>query len=333
MIIPDISILIVAYNSDMKVFSRCLKAISRLKRDNLNVEVLLIDNNSRPALSVYPQVQQFLQECPNSRILVETKQGSGYARICGFHAAAAPLIVTFDDDNEPEENYLLGVKNFFEKNPELGVAGPGIIKVDYFEGCPAYFEKFRYVFQEVRSEKEEITRSQWPDKAYPYGTGMAMRKNVAIDYSRKVESGQFSSIGRINNILTSGEDMQLVWNCLKNSEFAVGVSPSIQLRHLIGRNKANFNYWRKLSFGGGYSWATTRMEIFPEELPTIQNTAREIRKSFFRIAKVFVFNFYRPRFFIISLASQVGVLHGIYRINRKAPPFFLNVLKSILRVD
>lgn len=330
---PDISIIIIAYNPDMKVFGRCLRAVNALKRDGLNVEVLLVDNNSQPALSTYKEVQEFLQSCANSRVIIETKQGSGYARILGFRTAAAPLLVTFDDDNEPEENYLLMVKAFFDKNPELGVAGPGVIRVDYFEGCPPYFEKFRYVFQEVNSEKEVITRSQWPDKGYPYGTGMAMRKEVALDYCNKVDKGQFSSIGRINNILTSGEDMQLVWNCIKNLDSAVGVSPSIKLRHLISRKKANFNYWRKLSFGGGFSWATTRMEVFPEELPTIQNTSREIRKSFLRISKVFVYNFYKPRFFIISLASQVGILHGIYRVNKKSPPFFLNVLKSILRVD
>ena len=327
---PDISIFIVAYNPDRKLFTRCLKAVAALKRGSLDVEYLLIDNNSNPSLSTYQEVRDFLAACPGARILVETRQGSGYARLCGFRAAAAPLIVTFDDDNEPEENYLLNAKDFADRNPAMGVLGPGIIKVDYTDGAPPYFKKFGYVFQETNLEEEMVTDAIWPNTAYPYGTGMVVRKEVAIDYCNKAEEGKLNSIGRIGAILTCGEDMQLIWNNIRNLKLSVGKSPAIQLNHLINGRKANFQYWKRLSYGGGFSWASTRFEVFPEELHTVKNTNRELRKSFLRICKVFVYNFYKPRFFIISMASQVGILEGIYYVNKKKIPFFLNWTRILL---
>ena len=327
---PDVTVIIIAYNPYMKVFRRCLKAAAAMDRDPLEVEYLLIDNNSQPGLSTYKEVQEFLAVCPNSRVIVEKRQGSGYALLCGFANSQAPVIVTFGDDNEPESSYLLQAKELMDKYPQTGVFGPGIVKVDYLEGAPAYFEKFRYVFQETSTEEEKVTNSRYPDNYYPYGTGMVVRKEVAMDYYRKVEEGIFTSMGRIGKVLTSCEDLQLVWNCIRNLQLSVGRSPGLKLNHLINAKKANFTYWKKLSYGGGFSWLPARFEVFPEEISSVRNTGGEVRKSCLRIAKVFVFNFYKPRFFLISVASQAGILDSIYYINKKKTPFYLNWVRTLL---
>lgn len=314
----------------MKVFGRCLKAVSALKRGELKVEVLLVDNNSQPALASYKEVQEFLQSCANSRIIIETKQGSGHARITGYKTASAPLLVTFDDDNEPEENYLLEAKRFDDLHPDVGVFGPGIIKVEFTEGAPSYLQKFRWVFQETTMDMAMITDSQRPNDYYPYGTGMVIKKQVALDYCAKVEEGKYNSIGRIGKILTSCEDLQLVWHCLKYMKLNVGRTPACKLNHLINGKKANFKYWKKLSYGGGFSWLPARFEIFPEELSSVSNTGLEVRKSILRLCKVFVYNFYRPQFFLISVASQLGILDSIYHLNKKKTPFYLNWTRSLL---
>lgn len=314
----------------MNVFKRCLKAIAALDHGPLKVEYLLVDNNSQPALSEYQEVKDFLSVRTDTKLLIERRQGSGYALLCGFANSTAPVLVTFADDNEPDPNYLLSAKKLMDLHPGTGVFGPGIIRVDYLEGAPAYFEKFRYVFQETSMEGTKVTNSSYPDNFYPYGTGMVVRKSVTIDYMGKVEKGDYTTIGRIGKVLTSCEDLQLVWNCIHHMKLSVGRSADLSLNHLINAKKANFTYWKKLSYGGGYSWLPTRFEVLPEEIVTVRNTGREIRKSCLRLAKVFVYNFYKPRFFIISVASQTGILDSIFYINKKKPPFYLNWVRSML---
>ncbi len=330
---PDISIIIVAYNPDFRVFERCLEAISRLKKNTLEVECLLIDNNSNPPLSENKMVRRFLEKCPGARIIIEKRQGSGYARICGFENSQAPLIVTFDDDNEPDENYLLGVMDFAKRNPATGVFGPGIVKVEYVDGAKKYFDKYKYVFQELHlTEEKSGTTTGVYHEYYPAGTGMVARRKVVENYCEAVRNGEISAVGRIGNILTSCEDSQLVWLSLKKG-FAAGRTPLLKLNHLINGKKANFEYWKKLTFGGGFSFLPARFEIFPEERKTVKNTGLEIRKSILRIGKVVIYNFYKPRFIIISIASQLGILISIYQINDKEPPKMLVWLKNLLGLD
>ena len=48
-------------------------------------------------------------ECPNTRLILEITQGLTFARMAGYKLASAPYIIFFDDDNEPDVNYLYGV--------------------------------------------------------------------------------------------------------------------------------------------------------------------------------------------------------------------------------
>ena len=317
----------------MKVFSRCLKAVAAADHGSLEVEYLLIDNNSQPDLSTYKEVQEFLAGCPNSRVIVEKRQGSGYALLCGFANSQAPVIVTFGDDNEPDENYLTAAMDFAKRNPATGVFGPGIVKVEYVDGAKKYFDKYKWVFQELHlAEEKSGTTTDVYHEYYPAGTGMVARRKVVENYCEAVTNGEISAVGRIGKTLTSCEDSQLVWLSLKKG-FAAGRTPLLKLNHLINGKKANFRYWKRLSYGGGLSFLPARYEIFPEEKKTVKNTGLEVRKSILRIGKVVVFNFYKPRFIIISIASQLGILLSIYQINDKKPPKILVWLKNLLGLD
>jgi len=327
----DISIIILAYNPDFHVFERCLVAIQRLKKENITVEYLLIDNNSIPALKENEIVRSFLSKNSEARVIIEKRQGCGYARICGFQHSKAPIIVSFDDDNEPEENYLLSIVDYIKRNPQVGVFGPGRVEVKYIDGAKKYFNKYKQVFQELDLVKEQSgTSTSRYHEYYPYGTGMVIRKTIADKYSDEVENGRLTSIGRKEGSMASCDDLQIVWFCLKEMGYAAGRTPLLKVNHLINAKKANFKYWKRLTYGGAFSWLPARFEVFPEEKLTVKNTGLEIRKSILRICKVFVYNFYKPRFLIISVIGQVGILHSIYQINNKKPPKVLTMLKKIL---
>jgi glycosyltransferase involved in cell wall biosynthesis len=328
----DYSIVICSYNPDERILKRCLKAISNLNVREITYEIILIDNNSLPALHTLPYIKDFFNTTLNSRSVIETKQGLTLARIRGIEEASGKYIVFFDDDNEPHSDYLVNLKKLHEDHPSVGAWGPGNIWVDFIDGLDPKLNKnaepyVKEIFQE--KHREFITYSNIRDWQgyYPYGTGLCVKYSYLKDYSLKVKQSEYSLLGRKGNSLSSGEDLQIVLFCI-NESAAAGVSPTLKVNHLIPKERANFNYLKKLVFGTSLSYHISVNEILKEHKIQIMNnspSANTFRiRALGKYTKALLKN---DQVRTLKLIHYIGVVYGGYiAINKSMPKVVIHIL-------
>jgi glycosyltransferase involved in cell wall biosynthesis len=258
----DISIIVCTYKPDKDIFSRLLGAISLLDTSNIKSELIVVDNNSK--FSVF---DSFSVEFEN--IKIKTKQvfeplsGLTNARIAGYKSSSGDVLIFFDDDNEPQPDYLQAVFHEFMRFPNIGVFGPGHISVEFLGNPPAWIYHNKYYFQERHYHQALFACCADWFEFYPPGTGQAVRRFIFNSYHNALLEGRLSAADRKGNSLSSAGDVQLVFESIK-MEYAVGVSPKMNLQHLIAERKSTFTYLKRLLFGMSSSFPEAYAECFPQ---------------------------------------------------------------------
>ncbi|MGH7885329.1 MAG: glycosyltransferase [Thermodesulfobacteriota bacterium] len=117
----DISIVICTKNRSEKL-SRCLDVINNLESQNLNVELVIVDNNSsdntQQIIINFSQKSRFALKS-----VIEKNKGSGYSRNKGILNSKGKIIVMVDDDCYLEKNYLQITSSQFKDSRVGFVAG------------------------------------------------------------------------------------------------------------------------------------------------------------------------------------------------------------------
>lgn len=318
---PDIGIIICTYNPDTKAFSRVLNAILALIiPDNLNVECVIVDNNSTPEVKEMEYVKNFLANfgSAGAKVITEAKQGSSFARIAGLKSTKAPILIFIDDDNEPDINYVKNAKHYYDNYPSVYMWGPGKITVEYLEAVPEWFAKnCSKFFLEKNSHYIEYgcIVEKWMD-CYPYTAGLVLRREVFEKYSQRFQNGELTSTGRKGGSLSSGEDLQLVWEAVKTGS-AAGVSPEFQINHLIPARRANLSYVRRLSFGTSSSFAPAITQSFPSTKDLYSTPS--VMRILYQVTKVITLRFLhnekdlklKLNLLLVDFAGYLGYLAGI----------------------
>jgi glucosyl-dolichyl phosphate glucuronosyltransferase len=263
---PRFSIAICSYNPNPISLTRLLLALNQIiKITQEEIEIIIIDNNSSPALQSRQEVQDFLAQTPQTRCIVEHQQGLTPARCLAIKSTSAPIMVFFDDDNEPSPNYLQVLSQYFDRYPDVGVWGPGIITVEYLEPVDTWFQQHPEKFQQRQLPFAFSSKKAAWKECYPNGTGFALRRNILDQYISNIENGTLNLTGRNGQNLTSAEDVQMVWEGIKLG-YAAGMIPDLCCKHLIPASKANIPYLKRLSFGMAASYMPALFQSFPETL-------------------------------------------------------------------
>lgn len=327
----DISVIICTYNPEARIFSRCLNAVRDLYKDDLNVEVILVDNNSSPALTNQDYVAAFLT-ATGARCITEKKPGLTYARIAGFNASSAPVVIYFDDDNEPGKNYLLTANKVLAEKKEVGLVGPGIVRVDFIDGSDQWLESERPLFQELSIPLaiygHVLTSYQ---EFYPYGTGLILRRAIMQQYCYLVEAqGEISD--RKGSSLVGGGDIQVVWTGIKMGYHA-GRTPYLTMQHIIPKSRTTSAYIKKLSYSLGYSETKTRLGVFPEHEQKIKMEKKNFVQFYFLLAKSIARYSFSPKFlFLRQVPNIVGRASGYYYAFNKKKPAWLVIAEDLFNV-
>lgn len=327
----DFSILICIYNPDIRLLSKCINAVKGLDTSNISFEVLLVDNNSSPALNSYPIVQDAQKMIPNLVILTETKQGISYARVTGIKAARGKYIVVFDGDNDPHPDYLQVLSKLIQQHSSVGAWGPGNVWVDFIDGVEDSLRpKAMDLFQERHDAFTVFACLRSWEDCYPFGTGLCIKTEHALSYVNLFENGHFTLKGREGNRLSSGEDTQMVLSCIVNGD-AAGRSPDLKINHVIPANRANLGYMKRLRYGLNIDYDLTIKQVIPEYKV---NFGRRLRKSFWHSIKI-----YRKLIKaiitnnsgkIIDLISHCSIRAGAYQaMERPVPAALKHVLKVV----
>jgi glycosyltransferase involved in cell wall biosynthesis len=317
----DIAIIVCTYNPDERIFSRTLASIVKQEiPSEFNVECTIVDNNSQTPIVQLPYVQEFLNNCNWARVIQEPLQGLTFARIAGFQAVEKSLIVFVDDDNEISSLYLKELVDLFAKYPTVGAWGPGNVNVEFMGNVSEWFSNnFKELFQErhTRYNQYGCVPETWAS-FYPFGTGLAVRRKILERYCNEVNNGNLCSADRKGKSLSSGGDIQIVWEGIKMG-YAAGVAPALEVNHLIPANRANLDYVKRLNFGTADSYLPCFVSSFPEmkssivaDMPSSSSIVRTmVRKMIVHFIKL------KLRVLTIDLANHLGAASGYYQVAQK----------------
>jgi len=280
----DYSIVICTYNPEARILKRCLHAVSSLDRQGLNTEVILVDNNSEQPVMKQAYIEKFLHEIPQMRIIHVAEPGVQFARMAAIRDSGGKYIVYIDTDNEPAPDYLQQLKMLNSQYPEVAAWGPGDVTVDFLDGIDRKLENFaRGSFQEKHYPQLAFDNKPLWQTCYPVGTGLCTFGFILKEYVKEAERGRFSLPGRKGELLSSGEDTQMILLAISKG-FSAGSSPSLKLKHLIPGSRANVSYIRRLIFGTASCYETCLLEVFPMMESRVKSKtlspATFVRKSF-----------------------------------------------------
>lgn len=250
---PLISVIIPTHNPRRDALRRALQGLAAQSLDRRLWETLVVDNASSPPL---PAAEL---ETPGLgfRVIREPALGLTYARKRGFAEAKGALCVLVDDDNVLDPAYLAHVLQAFEKDAKLGAVG-GAVSPEFEEKPAPWLKEFEplLALRPPRSESvfasleqdPETGRIRYPEAA-PIGAGMALRREIAMDWSR-TRSGLSDRRG---NELSSGGDNDIVLHVLR-SGWRVGFLAGLHLTHLIPSARLDPRYLARLNRGIQRSW-------------------------------------------------------------------------------
>jgi glycosyltransferase involved in cell wall biosynthesis len=310
----SVSILVCTYNPNEQIFERVLNSIESLKIPfGVPVECIIIDNNSQDSIDRMVCVREFLKNCDWAKVIQEPLPGLTFARIAGFKASVNNLILFVDDDNQISDSYLQALIGLFEKYPSVAAWGPGTVDVEFMGEVSDWFRNnFKYIFQERHAKYNEYgcVAEAWTS-FYPVGTGLSVRREILDKYCAEFNNGNLCSLDRTGKSLTSGGDVQIVWEAIK-MDYAAGVAPTLAVNHLISVNKSNLDYVKKLVFGTSSSHSPCLISSFPdlkadtiESIPTNGSIFRQIIRKIIRYSIRFQFSL-----LIVDLAYYLGIESG-----------------------
>jgi glycosyltransferase involved in cell wall biosynthesis len=264
------SIAIAAHNPDCRNLGRLLKAIRRLDRIDDVDSIMLVDNNSTPRLDKDAEVVALVESLPRARYVFEAKPGLTAARCRAIRETNSEVVVFFDDDNEPAADYLAVLEGYFLRYPNVGAWGPGTVKVEFLDETPEEIRRRPELFQDSKRNFGFACIDGYYGEVTPLGTGFSVRREVLVRYERLVTDGTLCLTDRKGRSLSSGGDVQIVWEATKMG-LASGVIPELVCGHLINGAKANIDYLGRLEYGCAASFAPAISESFPELAKIVLN--------------------------------------------------------------
>lgn len=328
------SIIICTYNPEERLLKRCLESIYCLKTIGLDVEILLIDNNSTQPLVTVPYIKEYVNKMTNLRVIVEVAQGLTFARMAGIHHAKGDYVVFFDDDNEPVEDYLQQLAVLHESKKQVAVWGPGNVYVDFVDGIDKDIEDYlRPVFQERHEPAITFSNLCTWQECYPYGTGMSVDTSYLKEYVEVVKNGQFTSTGRNGTSLSSGEDVQIVLFCIAKGRSA-GVAPELKINHIIPGKRTNPSYIRRLIYGACIGGSIHTLEVLPQHEVVLSSIILKASRFSRRAIKGYLkLYFNRSPAVMFEFVRYIAFNSGVYLALGKSIPLSVQWVIKKLKLD
>jgi glycosyltransferase involved in cell wall biosynthesis len=330
----DYTIVIFTYNPDAHILSRCLEAVSKLNLWEIKTEFLLIDNNSTIPVGNHVYVQEYLKKIPGITIKYVKEQGLQYARIAAIEQAQGRFVIFFDYDNEPDEQYVQELKRMHTLYPQVGAWGPGNINVDFTGGISKRIEAYaRTAFQERHNKEIEFAKIKEWQSCYPYGSGLCMYLPLLKKYAALANAGTLTLPGRKGNALTSGEDTQMVLLCIKEG-YAAGVSPGLQLTHIIPANRNSTTYLQRLTYATSSCYETCMVQVFPEHKEALEkkvlSPATFSRRAFKKLVKA---KLQSDPLHLLNVVFFIGINAGVYFALERTLPLTVKKIIRYLKID
>ena len=307
------SIVICSYNPDDYVFQRLIEALSLLDSpQNFPIEYIIIDNNSTVPINSKPVIDTFLKKGINRKCVVELKSGLTEARIRGFEESRYEWVIFFDDDNEPNQEYLTNLHNAITSYPQVMCWGPAEIEVELLNIAKnEWVQKKKLLFQERAWGETHFDIAPIWQSCFPYGTGLVVHRSVMEEYKVRIKNGQYSLSDRKGKSLSSGGDIQIVLTSTSMG-LPAGTIHGLKINHLIIERKAKLEYLERQVYGTSSSYIAAHKQVTPNlNIDDYLLTDHETFKLFISFLKCHLFRT-GLKDFRLQLASFFGGLNARY---------------------
>jgi len=239
-----LSVILCTHNPRDAYLKRVLQSLElqTLPRDRW--EFIVVDNASSPALEPRLDLSWHPQAC----VLREDVVGITSARLCGFRAATAELVVCVDDDNVLSPDYLEQALRIGASYPFIGAWG-GAIDGE-FEQPPAEWLLPHLELLAVRPAEGEMWSNLYGSwVSTPIGAGMCLRRQVVDAYLASLASQPGRMIlGRAGSSMVSSEDIDIAYHAI-DIGMGCGRFPALRLTHLIPKARCARAYILRLVEG------------------------------------------------------------------------------------
>jgi glycosyltransferase involved in cell wall biosynthesis len=322
-----LSLITCTRNPDDAGLDEVLAAVRALRvPDGWRFEHLLVDNGSTVPLAARASVARHLQALPDARVVRDDTDGLAAVRAQAIRAAQGELLVTVDDDNVLDAGYLEALAAAASDLPHVGVFGAGRISVRLPQDAPPWASHpwVLQLFQErAFAEAVHGARRDWQPH-YPPGTGMAVRRAVALAFADGVQAGTLRNASRRRGRLSGGEDAQLIWLAVRSGQH-VGVVPGMTVVHRIHGGRLAPRYLRRLVFGIHESAAPARAEVFGDEPLPVYRPFRAFLRGARRVPL-------RPPVVVAlaRLAAAAADAAAICQMHERPEPWWLRTLIALL---
>jgi glycosyltransferase involved in cell wall biosynthesis len=243
-----LSVVICTHNPRPDYFDRCVAALAAQTLPPERWDLVIVDNASDAGKA--PQAD--LSWHPKARVVHEAKLGKTPALIRGIRETDGSLVVSVDDDNVLDPDYLETACRIADERPYLGSwsgqCRPGL------ERKPPEWTK-RYWAGLVIYEFERDVWSNLPRLAatMPQGAGLCVRRSVADHYVYLHDSGQREfQFDRTGTALLGGGDNDLA-ACACDLGLGMGLIAALRLTHLIRPERFTEDYLARLMEGTSFS--------------------------------------------------------------------------------
>jgi glycosyltransferase involved in cell wall biosynthesis len=239
-----ISVIICCYNSGLRL-AQTLKHLAQQRvPSDIPWEVILIDNAStdQTALIAEQEWKKYQVANVGFTVLAEPIPGKNYAFNRGLNTAKYEYVLTCDDDNWLNPDYLARAFQIMESDPTIGaLGGCGVFEPE----LPSNPEIDGLSNSFVNGPQTWASTEHWV-----YGAGSIYRKSILTDLMSKGWT-QITS-GRKGKSLICGEDVEFCF-MIYLSGYKVVADDHLKFKHFVPLNRQQIAYIVDLSFWLNYS--------------------------------------------------------------------------------
>ena len=246
--IDGFSIVLCTYNGRKKLAPTLKHLASLLIPACYTVELIIVDNASTDDTASFVKESWINLGTPFPLLLVsESRPGKGYAIEVGYDAAQYSYILTVDDDNWLNDDYLVNAVELFEAHPDVGILQGRSIG-EFETELPTWAEGLESFFV-IGSPIEN--NGYFPENTYQvWGAGMILLNK---DWKKLRKLG-FSFLTSKNGGKAAGEDHETAIAILLLGK-KIYYSDTLLYRHFMPADriewqsmKSGFNIWSYLTY-------------------------------------------------------------------------------------
>ena len=235
-----VSVIICTYNGKNRLASTLEHLTRQVVSQTLNVELIVVDNNSNDNTANWSREWLSSHDSPFSwKVISEPKAGLSYARRTGLLHASNELILFCDDDNCLAPDYIaIGHKLLLENQNWAALGGCG--KAVFDDTPPSWFDRFYYSYA---TGPQAENSGELPIGTELYGAGCFFRKAPLL---KLYEQGFTSALkDREGNLLSSGGDVELCY-AVQLMGYKIAYESSLHFDHYIPGSRLTEAYYLKL---------------------------------------------------------------------------------------